>query len=103
MRSDLTTISCKVCGTDNTVFRMKCHDCGQYLGQIPKKGNKRSKQSKGRDNYKRPPIVCFGNKQKYTLGGVKVAQKRVYKNRGAQMRYYHCNDCKAFHLTKSRG
>ncbi|MDA0842349.1 MAG: hypothetical protein O3B67_00095 [archaeon] len=98
-----STVICKVCKTENSKFRMKCSDCEQYLGKPPKKGNQRSKQSTGKAKYKRPKLTCSGNKQKYTFQEVKLAQKRVFKNRNAAMQYYRCSDCKAYHLTKARG
>ena len=102
MSEERKTVNCKVCKTENSIFRMRCSDCNQYLGKPPKKNNSRSKQSKGRDKYKRPPLTCSKNKECYTYGDVKAAQKRVFKNHGAAMRYYFCKECKAYHLTKSR-
>ena len=103
MTSEINEVDCKVFNTSNSRFRMKCSDCGSYLGKPPKKGKARSKQSKGRDKYKRPKPGCNGNKQRYSLQEVKLAVKRVYKRRNAAMQYYHCQKCKAFHLTKYRG
>jgi len=99
-----TNITCRVCDAVNSIFRMKCSECDQYLGKAPKKGQPRSKQSKGRDKYKRKPPECNGNKTKYnSRWNAEQARKRIYGAKNASLRVYNCKLCRAFHLTKYRG
>ncbi len=96
-------IRCNVCDTENSKFRAKCLDCGSYLSKPPPKRNPRSKQSKGRDKYKRPKQICNGNKNSYqSRGHANRAAKKITQAKGSQMRAYKCEDCKKWHLTKYR-
>jgi len=96
---------CPVCDKLAKAHQMKCSDCGSALDPKRRKKsvNKRSKQSKGKQKYKRREMKCSGHKAKFaTKMAAKVAAKKQQREHGRELRVYKCKDCNAYHLTKEQ-
>ena len=92
---------CDVCDYINIIPTTTCKNCNARL--VKKRSNQRSKQSKGKDKYKRKKNQCSGNKVTYSSRGkAKIIAKKVQKETGRMSRIYKCKDCGGFHLTKYR-
>ena len=96
---------CPVCDKLAKSHAMKCSECGTALDQKRRKkstGNK-SKQTKGKEKYKRRIMKCSGHKANFpSKEAAKAASRKQKKEQGRELRVYKCKDCNAYHLTKER-
>ena len=95
---------CPVCDKLAKAHQMKCSDCGAVFDSKRRKSvNQRSKQSKGKQKYKRREMRCSGHKANFpTKMAAKVAAKKQQREHGRLLRVYKCKDCNAYHLTKEQ-
>jgi hypothetical protein len=103
--ADDTGQKCPVCDTIAKAHQMKCSECKSPFDKKRRKkstGNK-SKQSKGKEKYKRRERKCSGHKDKYpTKQAAMAAGRRQKRDHGRELRAYKCKDCNAYHLTKNQ-
>ena len=92
----------KKCGVCDHVYKIAtstCRNCNARLSK--KRSTPRSKQSKGRDKYKRKKTECSGNKE--TISSKIQATrtvKKIQEKTGRLSRIYYCKTCSGYHLTK---
>ena len=90
---------CGVCDFVNVIVTPTCKNCNARL--MKKRSPSRSKQSRGRDKYKRKKSTCSGNKD--TFGSKRQAKaiaQRIQEKSGRMSKIYYCKTCKGYHLTK---
>ena len=92
---------CEVCGHEYKILTPTCKNCNARL--MKKRSKNRSKQTRGRDKYKRRKTECLGNKVIY---GSKIqargAARKIQEETGRMSRIYYCKICIGYHLTKFR-
>jgi len=94
-------MKCPVCDLQHQDFESKCRECKVPLSKKRQKQT-RSKQSKGKDKYKRKKPDCNGNKIVYPSRKIALITARAMFEKGLGLSAYKCNTCSGYHLTKLR-
>tara|TARA_B110000444_G_C18624539_1_gene493774 strand:- start:419 stop:712 length:294 start_codon:yes stop_codon:yes gene_type:complete len=94
-------MKCTVCDLQHQDFERKCRECKVPLSK-KRQNQTRSKQSKGKDKYKKKKPDCNGNKIIYSSNKKALSTARVMFEKGISLRIYKCNTCQGYHLTKLR-